>query len=55
MVYKEIKHLTMLKDVKQVVQIHEVFEMVDTKDEVHIVMEARRLLACPANLSSSVS
>ena len=47
MVYKEVKHLTMLKDVKQVVQIIEVFEMV-TKDEVHIVMEVRSL--CSASV-----
>lgn len=38
-VYKEIKHLTMLKDVKQVVQIFEVFEQ--DQSDIHIVMEVR--------------
>jgi hypothetical protein len=37
-VYKEIKHLTILLDVKQVVHIYEVYE---TEKEVFIVMEVR--------------
>lgn len=36
MVYREIRHLLMMKTVKQVVDIFEVFEM---PNEVHIVME----------------
>lgn len=35
-VYKEIKHLTMLRDVRQVVTIYEVFE---NGSDYHIVME----------------
>ena len=57
--YKEIKHLTMLKDVKQVVQVYEVFELNDQTD-VHIVMEVqcchpplRRLPAARCELSPS--
>ena len=42
MVYKEIKHLTMLKDVKQVVQILEVYEK---GSDMFIVMEVRAVVA----------
>jgi hypothetical protein len=35
-VYKEIKHLTMLRDVKHVVYIYAVYEL---ENVVHIVME----------------
>lgn len=35
-VYKEIKHLTMLREVKHVVYIYAVYEL---DDVVHIVME----------------
>jgi hypothetical protein len=39
-VYKEIKHLTLLLNVEQVVQIYEVYEK---NDEIYIVMEVRQL------------
>jgi serine/threonine protein kinase len=37
-VYKEIKHLSMLKNVKQVVTLYEIFE---SGNEIYIVMEVR--------------
>lgn len=47
-VYKEIKHLTMLRDVKHVVYIHAVYELANV---VHIVMEVRTqtLVSQPRN------
>lgn len=46
-VYKEIKHLTMLKDVKQVVEI---LEVIEHGNDMYIAMEARR----PINRGRSV-
>ena len=43
-VYKEIKHLTMLKDVKQVVEI---FEVIEHGKDMYIAMEVRPLPHLP--------
>jgi hypothetical protein len=56
-VYKEIKHLTMLKDVRQVVHIYEVFEQAE---DMCIVMEVSLLFSpspseCSALLRSRSS
>lgn len=43
MVYKEIKHLSMLKDVKQVVEI---IEVVENGKDMYIIMEVRLQRHC---------